>query len=155
MFAACGKVDFYHLVIYLALWTAGKMVERMLVERMGEQRRPNYFCSLHPSYDRWAIPESWVRSPPNWEEEELGAQLAPQHLGPFYIKSIWKLPMRSCSFRREHIVLNLPGNLVSFRGKIFRRWWTSDTVLLTLNDKQKVLYASWGKTVSSISKVQS
>lgn len=66
-------------MIFLAPGTAGKMAERILVERMGEHCRANHLCPLCPSYDRWAIPESWVHSPPNWEEE-LGVQL---------VSSIW------------------------------------------------------------------
>ena len=56
------------------------MAERILVERMGEHHRASHLCPLCPSYDRWAIPESWVHSPPNWEEEESGVQL---------VSSIW------------------------------------------------------------------
>ena len=56
------------------------MAERILVERMGEHHRASHLCPLCPSYDRWAIPVSWVHSPPNWEEEESGVQL---------VSSIW------------------------------------------------------------------
>lgn len=85
-----------------------------------------------PSYGKYAILESWVHQT---RGRRARGPAGSWHLEHFYTKPAWKLPMRSCSFWRGCIVLNLPRKLTSFRNKICRNWLTPHITVPALNDK--------------------